>query len=244
MRLTVPQIEERLSYLAVNDVRNPEIYDLLKQLASICIFQNKYIYGYSDIESVCHDVAADTYMRILQGRTEVTRWMYYVERSIQLSYINNQRKVEHEVINTQETEETGKKVKPIVDEQAVMDMSASSAYSINKEFNRVKKSIFLDNIDSLIRQVLNNTKFKHGSKDWVSLYTSVTLSLYNNKLTYFRMSPEVKPYVRLVIVMLKKALLLSEFFTDEFEDTDNNKLPSLIFYDEQFFKDMERSKNA
>jgi hypothetical protein len=90
---------------------------------------------------------------------------------------------------------------------------------------------------------MNNTKFKQGTKDYVSLYTSVTLSLYYNKLTYFRLSKALRPYVRLVIVMFKKALLISEFFTDEFEDTDN-KLPSLVFYDEQFFKEIEKSKNA
>ena len=138
-------MEERITELVENDINNPEIYTLLKQLAYICIYQNKYVYGYSDIESVCHDVAADTYMRVLQGKTTVTKWMYYIERSIQLSYINNQRKVEHEIINTREPsgDEKYKRLKPVVDEDAIISMSAGSAFSINNEFDRVKKTMFL-----------------------------------------------------------------------------------------------------
>ena len=150
--MTVPQIEEKITKLVETNINDPEIYSLLKQLAYICIYQNKYVYGYSDIEAVCHDVAADTYMRVLQGKTSVTRWMYYVEKSIQLSYINNQRKIEHEVINTREVENANdKNFKGTVDEDAVISMSAGSAFSINNDFDRIKKTIFLKNIDSLIR---------------------------------------------------------------------------------------------
>jgi hypothetical protein len=240
--MTVPQIEERLTELAENDIQNPEIYELLKQLASICIFQNKYVYGYSDIESVCHDAAADTYMRILNGRTKITKWMYYIERSIQLSYIPNQKKLEHEIINTR-PQPNVKKSKPIIEEDAVINMSAGSAFSISNDFNKVKKMVFLKNIDSLIREVLGTTKFKKHSKEWLALYTSVTLSLYYNSLIYFRLPTEMKPYVKLTITLFKKALLNSELFEDEFEDADND-LPSLVFYDEQLYKEADRRRDV
>ena len=242
--MTVPQIEEKITKLVETNINDPEIYSLLKQLAYICIYQNKYVYGYSDIEAVCHDVAADTYMRVLQGKTSVTRWMYYVEKSIQLSYINNQRKIEHEVINTREVENVNdKNFKGTVDEDAVISMSAGSAFSINNDFDRIKKTIFLKNIDSLIRDVLAHTKFKKGSVEYLSVYTSVTLSLYYNRLVYFRLSEELKPYIRLIMVMFKKALLVSEFFTNEFEDNDDN-LPTLVFYDEQLYKEIDKRKDC
>jgi len=238
-------MEERITELVENDINNSEIYTLLKQLAYICIYQNKYVYGYSDIESVCHDVAADTYMRVLQGKTTVTKWMYYIERSIQLSYINNQRKVEHEIINTREPsgDEKYKRLKPVVDEDAIISMSAGSAFSINNEFDRVKKTMFLQNIDSLLKEVMSHTKFKQGSVEYLSLFTSVSLSLYFNKLTYFRLDKALRPYVRLIIIMFKKALLVSEFFTNEFEASDND-LPSLVFYDEQIYKEADKRRDC
>ena len=240
--MTVPQIEERLTELVEEDIHNPEIYELLKQLASICIFQNKYVYGYSDIESVCHDAAADTYMRVLNGRTKITKWMYYIERSIQLSYIPNQKKLEHEVINTR-PQPGVKKQKPTVEEEAVINMSAGSAFSISNDFNKVKKLVFLKNIDSLLREVLSHTKFKVHSKEWLSIYTSVSLSLYYNTLVYFRLTPDLKPFVKLTITMFKKALLNSELFDDEFDDAEND-LPSLVFYDEQLYKEVDKRRDA
>lgn len=86
---SVKEIEEQLTYLSETDIKNPEIYELLKQLAAIFIFQNKYVYGYSDIDAVCHDVAADTWMRLLNNNTKISHWMYYIGRSIKLSYITN-----------------------------------------------------------------------------------------------------------------------------------------------------------
>jgi hypothetical protein len=194
------------------------------------------------VESVCHDAAADTYIRLLKGRTKIKKWMYYIERSLQLSYIPNQKKLEHEVINTR-PQSNYKKQQQIVDEEAVINMSAGSAFSINNEFNKVKKIVFLKNIDSLIRESMNKTKFKKQSKEWLSLYTSVVLSLYYNNYVYFRLPKELKPYVKLVITMFKKALLNSEFFEDEFDSAEND-LPSLVFYDEQLYKEADKRRNS
>ena len=118
---SVPEIEQRLTELVETDIRSGEIYELLKQLAAIWVFQNKYVYGYSDIEAVCHDVAADTYMRVLEGRTQITKWMYYIGRSLKLSYITNQKRIEHEVVDTE-----GKA------EQYGMNIGVNASYSLEK----------------------------------------------------------------------------------------------------------------
>ena len=234
--MDVPQIEERLTYLCENDIKNGEIYELLKQLAAIFIFRNKWVYGYSDIDAVCHDVAADTYMRVLSGRTHITRWMYYVSRSIQLSYVSNQKKVEHQII---ETVPDSQNSKPTVSEDAILAMSAGSAFSISDEFNRVKKLTFLQSIDSLVREAMSHTKFKQNSKDWLSVYTNVCLSLYRGQITHLRLKPALRPYIALIIIQFKELLLQSELFEDEFADAEND-LASNIFYDESMIKDVDK----
>lgn len=237
--MDVPQIEERLTELVEKDIKNPEIYGLLKQLAAIYIYQNKFVYGYSDIDSVCHDVAADTYMRVLKGRTSITKWMYYVGKSIQLSYVRNQRKIEHEIIET-----TYKDSKiPTVSQDAVIAMSAGSAYSIGNEFNRVTKITFLRNIDNMIREVMSHNKFKQGTKEWLSLYTSVCLSLYHDRIIYFRMANAMKPFVRLVILQFKETLKNSDFLYNEFMDSQN-ELPTLVFYDEQAYREDSKRRDV
>lgn len=231
---SVKDIEERLTYLVETNISDPEIYELLKKLAAIYIFQNKYVYGYSDVESVCHDVAADTYMRVISGRTRIERWMYYIGRSIQLSYITNQRKIEHEVIDTDGNPELQK---------AVIRMCSASSKSISDEFNNVHKVSFLENIDSLIRQTLNSSKFKSGSIEWWTLYTNVCLSLYYDKLVYFRIPEKLKPYVDLLIHQFRESFLTSEFAEYSY-DEEGEELPGLIFYDEQSVKDGDKRRDV
>ena len=90
---------------------------------------------------------------------------------------------------------------------------------------------------------MGTTKFKKHSKEWLALYTSVTLSLYYNSLVYFRVTPELKPYVKLTITLFKKALLNSELFENEFDDAEND-LPSLVFYDEQLYKEADKRRDV
>ena len=232
-KVSVAEIEERLNYLAEMDATDPEIYELLKQLAKIFVFQNKYIYGYSDIEAVCHDVAADTYMRLASGRTQINRWMYYIGRSIKLTYVTKQRNVEHEVIDTESDTDL---------RQAVISMCAGSSKSIADDFNKVYKISFLENIDTLIRQAVNNTKYKADSKEWWTLYTNLCLSLYNDKPTYFRIDNHLKPYIPLLIAQFRELFKNSEFVEHIFDEGEED-LPSLIFYDEQTLRDSDKRRD-
>lgn len=231
---SVKEIEERLTYLAENDLNNPEIYELLKNLAIIYIFQNRYVYGYSDIDSVCHDVASDTYMRLLSGRTKITHWIYYIGRSIKLSYITQQRNIEHEVIDTNGDTELRK---------SVITMCSGSAKSFSNDFNHVYKISFLENIDTLIRQTLQESKFKQNSKEWWTLYTNLCLSLYYDKVVYFRIPDYLKSYVPLLIHKFRELFMNSEFLDHTF-DEDEEDLPSLLFYDEQVIKDSDKRRDV
>lgn len=233
-KMSVPEMENRLTYLAENELNNPEIYESLKQLALIYIFQNKYVYGYSDIESVAHDVAADTYMRILTGRTQINKWMYYVGKSIKYSYVAKQRSIEHQVFETEDN--------PTL-RDALITMCAGSSKSINDDFNHLQKVSFLQNIDSLIRYVMNQTKFKYESKEWWTLYTCVCLSLYHDKIVYFRIEKKLRPYVDLIVHKFREAFLKSEFMENDF-DTADEDLPSLLFYDENVVKEVDRKRDV
>ena len=231
---TVPEIEARLTELVETDIYNGEIYELLKQLAFIWVFQNKYTYGYSDIESVCHDVAADTYVRVLEGRTEITKWMYYIGRSLKLSYVANQKKVEHEVFDTNGNPQL---------REAVITMCAGSAKSISNTFTAVQKVTFLENIDALIRKAVSTTKFKRYSKEWWQIYTSVCISLNNNKIVYFRVDDKLKPYVQYVYDKFKDMFSKSEFMEPEYEAVEDD-LPALMFYDEEVVKNVDKRRDC
>lgn len=233
-KTSVKDIEAELTHLYETDINNPRIYELLKQLANIFIYQNGWIYGYSDRESVCHNVAADTYMRLLKGNTKITKWMYYISISIKRSYISAQKKIEHQIFDTSDNPELRK---------SIINMCTGSSKSFSDDFNSIYKVSFLENIDTIIRQAVNNTKFKSDSKEWLTIYTNVCLSLCYDKPVYFRISKELRPYVQLVINQFKDMFINSEFVKNIFDEEDED-LPSLLFYDEQSVKDTDRKRDV
>lgn len=195
---SVLKIEQRLTYLAENDPRNEEMYHLLKKLASIWIHQNKYTYGYSRIDEVIHDVAADTWMKVLNG-TKIYAWIFYIGKMIKFSYIPNQKKLEHEVIDT-----TGR---PDL-EAGIINMCAGSAISNIKQFDEMLSEFMLDNIGPVISNVMKNTKYKEGTLEYMQIYTNVCINLVkdidNEEHIKFRIDEGIANYVEIVIEQFKK----------------------------------------
>ena len=229
------EMEQRLTYLAENDPRNEEMYVLLKKLAYIFINQNKFYYGYNGVEDVCHDVAADTWMNVLNGR-KIYAWIYYIGKMIKLSYVPNQKKIEHEIINTETDPHLREKVKR---------MCASSSMSCTEEFDKMQRNILLDNIPSLIEQTMSKTKFKKGTKEWLSLYTNVCLNLLReidkDKPFYFRIAPNIEPYVEIVMEQFKKEFR-NAGFTESIMDNVDADLEMQLIVDESFTKEKESKR--
>ena len=193
-------IEKKLTYLTENDPYNEEIYGLLKSLAYIYINQNKYVFGYDGIDDVCHDVAADVWMKVLGGK-KIYAWIYYIGKMIKLTYVTRQKKLEHEIINVRDN--------PVLQE-SVKRMCASSAMSCIQEFDDMERRFTLENITPIIKDVMSHTKFVEGTKDYISVYTNVCLNLINdidNKpRKYFRLEEHLVPYIGIIIEQFNKKM--------------------------------------
>lgn len=213
---SVAKIEERLNYLVENDIENEEIYTLLKRLAYIYINQNKYVYGYSGIEDVCHDVAADTWMAVLNGR-RIHAWIYYIGRMIKLSYVTRQRNIEHEIIDASDNIEL---------KEGIKRMCASSSISCINDFDIMERNLMLDNIGNTINETMNHIKFKRGTREWSQIYLNVSMNLLNeldNKpYSYLRIDDNLKPYVQLTIAQFKRQFSNSGFMDSVMYNVDDD----------------------
>lgn len=125
----------------------------------------------------------------------------------------------------------------------VISMCAGSHKSFSDDFNTLHKISFLENIDSLIRETLLHSKFKPESKEWLWLYTNISLSLYYDKPVYFRLPNYLKPYVTFLIKQFKQRFIKSEF-TQQLLDEHNDELPSLLFYNELEVKDRDKRRDV
>lgn len=203
-------MEDEILYLVETDINNPKIYELLKSLAYIYVRQNGYNKGYFGVEDVCHDVAADIYLKLRSGH-QITKFMSYIGTCLKLSYVKNQKKLEHETIDTNDDPRL---------HEGLINMCAGSAKSSLLDMIRVQQSMFLNNIDAIIRSTLEKTKFKSGSKDWMTIYTNVCLTLYYGKPTYFRIAPHLKRYIPIIINQFKKEFYNSSTNNQLFNDND------------------------
>ena len=229
----IVRIEERITELVNTDIMNEEIYVLLKKLAYIYINQNKFTYGYNGIEDVCHDVAADVWMTVINGRV-IKSWMYYIGKMIKMSYVIQQRKIEHEVIDTENDPNYRYNVKL---------MCASSSISCMEEFDNMERNLVLDNIGGMILGTMSKTKFKIGSREYLDLYTNVCINLLreldNEEYIYFRLDPKLQPYVQIIIEQFKKDFRNSGF-TDSISDNVDDDLEMMITSDESIMKSLKR----
>ena len=226
---SILEIEERLTYLTEKDPRNEEIYHLLKKLAAIYINQNKFTYGYNGIEDVCHDVAADTWMAVLNGR-KINAWIYYIGKMIKLTYVTKQRQIEHEVIETNGDPSL---------RDGIKRMCASSSISCTEEFDYMQRNLMLDCVGSMIEDVMQTTKFKKGSKEYLAIQTNVVINLLRDidkeKPIYFRIDKGLIPHVDIMIKKFKKKFRDSGF-TESIMDNVDVDLEMQLSVDESYLR--------
>jgi len=223
---TILQIEERLSYLAENDPTNEEMYHLLKKLAYIYVNQNKFCYGYNGVEDVCHDVASDTWLNVLSGK-KIGAWIYYIGKMIKLSYVPKQKKLEHEFIDISEDPHL---------KEAIKNMSAASAISNMKDFDRMQRSLMIDQIGSIIKKTMEQIKYKGHTLEWLQIYINLCINLvriiYNEKPLYIRIPDHLIPYVDMAIEQFKKNFKKSGFTESIMDNVDEDLEMQLIATDD------------
>lgn len=230
-------MEERLNYLVQNDIYNEEIYNILKSMAYIFIHQNKYTTGYSGIEDVCHDVASDVWMSVINGR-KIKAWMFYIGKMIKISYIQNQKNIEHQevdIVNDPELKE------------AMKYMCAGSSISYIKDFDDMERSLVLESISGMIRDTMSHIKFRKGTKEWNQIYCNVCINLFRelNRLeyTWFRIDECLKSYVYIIIEQFKKEFRNSGF-TESISDNVDEDLEFQLIADENVMKSIKESNHG
>lgn len=230
------EMEKRLDELVSTDIYNEEIYKILKDLAYIYIHQNKYTTGYNGIEDVCHDVASDIWMSVIGGR-KIKAWMFYIGKMIKISYIQNQKNIEHEVIDVSDDPNL---------KDTIKNMCASSSISCIKDFDDMERNLMIDSVPGMIRETLNHIKFRPHTPEWNQIHCNVCLNLlreiYGKKPVWYRIENYLKPYVETAIEQFKKDFRASGF-TESISDNVDEDLEFQLIADENVMKGLKEAKS-
>lgn len=232
---SIVEMEKRLDELVATDIYNEEIYTILKSMAYIYIHQNKYTTGYNGIEDVCHDVASDVWLSVIDGR-KIKAWMFYIGKMIKISYIQNQKDIEHEVVDVSDD--------PVLKE-TMKYMNAGYSISCQKDFDDMERNLMLDGIPGMIHETMMHIKYRPNTPEWNQIYCNVCLNLYR-ELNYlepiwFRIKSNLKPYVSIVMEQFKREFRDSGF-TESINDNVDEDLEFQLIANENAMKSIKEAK--
>ena len=203
--MTQREIEKRLTQLQSEDRTNPEIYDLLVTLIGNMLKSQNWMLSPIDFDNVTHDVAADLYMKVYTGDYTVEYWRAIAYKMLKFTYVKKQRK-----LAMTETFDTGGD--PIKKEQ-LYKTRASCINDNGRAVAIAENKAFLKTIPKVIDNIMKDSKFNTNSSDYMSLYTSVALTLLYNEDKYFHVKDDLKPYVHIIAQQVKEYIQDSGFFS-------------------------------
>lgn len=220
MALNFKETETKLTQLCEEDSSNPEIYQLIHDLTFNYLFNvlkpgsNKY-----DYEMIAYDVATDIFLRLQKG-AKIEYWTNYISRSLYMYYLSDyERKNWSVVINTTQDANL---------EQNILQSCVGIRQSDYCKIEDKLTELYLEEFDSIINSVMNDTKFNFNTAERLNLQISVTLTLIKNKNTYFRIPQQLYPYVNIIINQIKTQIIQLGLFSRE-NTLDNIDISQLQF---------------
>jgi hypothetical protein len=183
-------IMTKLNWYQENDPTNSEVYNLGVNMASNLIKSEKWNMQPIDFDNITHDVAADLYNIVATQRYKITYWRAFVYRMLKLCYVPRQRKsMGQQVFDT--------KYDPI-SRQNLVENFVSNINPLEAQ-NRAENRELFGNVSKIVKSVLDNSKFANDPVKRLPLHISVALSLRENKLVYFHITDDLKPFVNIFV---------------------------------------------
>ena len=204
------EIMDKLNWYQDNDPANYEVYELGVNLTGNLIKSEKWNMQPIDFDNITHDVAADLYNIVSTQRYKITYWRAFVYRMLKLCYVPRQRKsMGSQIFDT--------KYDPVA-RQSLVETFVSGSNPL-EHLNRAENRDMFGNIGRIVQSVLDNSKFANDPAKRLPLHISVALSLRENKLIYFHISEDLKPFVNILVSQVMEIITEACRTTGERGDT-------------------------
>lgn len=191
-------IMEKLNWYQDNDPTNNEIYNLGVMMAGNLIKSEKWNMQPMDFDNITHDVASDLYNIVASQRYKITYWRAFVYRMLKLCYVPRQRK-------NMSTQIFDMNYDPVAKQNFVQTFVSDSNYLAAQA--RAENRELFSNINKIVKTVLDNSKFANDPARRLPLHISLALSLRENKLVYFHITDDLKPFVNILLSQVMEVII-------------------------------------
>lgn len=178
------EYEQRIKLLVESSPQDPKIYEYLQRMIFMFLRRKAVGDDEKDVEDISFTIAGDLWMRIIDGE----RFSRY------LGYIN---KIYHDYFRGYYID---KKYNEPYDPS--YDMKVIGGEIDNpRRFQEIINKIYLERIESVIDDFFESgCKYAYGSRAWINLKLSLTLSLYRQTLVNYHLTSDQFAYLKILIV--------------------------------------------
>lgn len=211
------EIEDQIKDMIKEDVKNPEIYYKIWDLAYFWLKRNKKMSYDNEAREVADLIAEDLYLKVYMGKP-VYSWIGYIAISY-ISYIKMWRKENTtEIIDTRESPEVA---------ETLIEMSTSSNISSQANYDLILSEVYLNEMSEVINSVLEESRINIDTKDWLNARITLLLSLERGEYIPYRLTEENSQYCRMLLTKIKDKI--HKDLTVNFKNYTSNLTPLQLF---------------
>lgn len=178
------EYEQRIKSLIEEDPQDPQIYEDLQRMIYMFLRRKGAGNNEKDVEDVSFTIAGDLWMRIIEGE----RFTFYI------GYLS---KIYHDYFKGYYIDKRyNEPYDPSYDMRVI-----GGEINNPKRFQEVIDKIYLEQIESVINGFFESgCKYRKGTRAWINLKLSLTLSLYRQTIVNYHLEPDQFAYLKILLV--------------------------------------------
>lgn len=178
------EYEQRIKSRIEEDPQDPQIYEDLQKMIYMFLRRKGAGVDEKTVEDVSFTMAGDLWMRILEGE----RFTYY------LGYLD---KIYHDYFKECYID---KRYNEPYDPSYNMKVIGGEINNL-KRYQEVIDKVYLEQIESVISNFFEfGCKYKKGTRAWINLKLSLTLSLYRKTIVNYHLTTDQFAYLKMLLV--------------------------------------------
>jgi len=190
-------VDDEIKTLIAEDVKNPEVYDKIYELAYYYLKRNRLLNKEDDYVGVATLMAEDLYIMVCNGK-EIRSWVAYIRYSY-MAYIRQWKKMFCSQIIEVDNDN------PL--RESIYEMCGyGSSSSTLKDYKMMIDNVYLESINRIIDSILVDSRYYEFTSGFLNAQLTLRYSLLAGKFVSLFQNKADEMYTRMIYNYLKDVI--------------------------------------
>lgn len=220
----VYELEAVVKKIYKNDQSDPDLYMAIRNLAEKILVVKHIAGNREEVESISHHLAADLYMDIQSGKTQVVSWTKYVWL----------RLYKYRELYLKEKGKQFFTIKDTTKLDALRDLHSGSKHNFSEMAN-IEYEDLIDRIPQIFKEKYEEfSRYTPQHANYEDILVSTTMTIVRDEVTLFNVPEHYSGYVRFM-----SRVILQECYgyIKKYSGDDNTKVHDFTSYFEVVYND-------